>query len=110
MSERRKGQEIDRRIDAVVAVMQTLYQSIIVKRGDPKSEALNLPVNLRPYLHLWSRALGSDQKKILDKSGRNYIEIISLGWPGNTLVLLGQAGGSGQGEKSVGFSFLALNK
>ena len=47
-----------------------------IRRGEegaePKGKALDLPVDLRSCLHLWSWALGSDRKnKIAGTSGRN---------------------------------------
>ena len=40
--------------------------------AEPEGEALNLPVKLRSYPHLWSRAVGSDRKnEIANTSGRN---------------------------------------
>ncbi|TWW64123.1 hypothetical protein D4764_03G0011310 [Takifugu flavidus] len=56
-SEGRMEQEIDRRISAASAVMQTLHRSIVVKRAEPKGEALDLPVDLCSYPHLWVAGL-----------------------------------------------------
>ncbi|TWW81825.1 hypothetical protein D4764_01G0016400 [Takifugu flavidus] len=53
-SEGRMEREIDRRIGAASAVMQTLHRSVVVKRAEPKGEALDLLVDLRSYPHLWS--------------------------------------------------------
>ncbi|TWW77475.1 hypothetical protein D4764_12G0008650 [Takifugu flavidus] len=44
-------QEIDRRIGAASAVMRTLHRSVVVKR------ALDLPVDLLSYPHLWVAGL-----------------------------------------------------
>ena len=52
MSEGRRQREIDRRIGAAAAVMQSLYQSVVVKK-ESKGKALDLPVNLHSYPHLW---------------------------------------------------------
>ncbi|TWW78139.1 R2 Retrovirus-related Pol polyprotein from type I retrotransposable element [Takifugu flavidus] len=53
-SEGRMEREIDRRIGAASAVMRTLHRSLVVKRAELKGEALDLPVDLRSYPHLWS--------------------------------------------------------
>ncbi|TWW53743.1 hypothetical protein D4764_0109230 [Takifugu flavidus] len=53
-SEGRMEREIDRRIGAASAVMRTLHRSVVVKRAELKGKALNLPVDLRSYPHLWS--------------------------------------------------------
>uniref|UniRef100_A0A674MBB2 Reverse transcriptase domain-containing protein n=1 Tax=Takifugu rubripes TaxID=31033 RepID=A0A674MBB2_TAKRU len=53
-SEGKMEREIDRRIGAASAVMWTLDRSVVVKRAEPKGEALDLPVDLRSYPHLWS--------------------------------------------------------
>ena len=45
--------EIGRRIRAVGAVSHSLYRTD-EKRAEPEGKALNLPVNLRSYPHLWS--------------------------------------------------------
>lgn len=46
------------------------------ERVECKSEALDLPVDLHPYLHLWSGAVGSDQKnEIADTSGGNKVSL-----------------------------------
>ncbi|KAK3514989.1 hypothetical protein QTP70_003260 [Hemibagrus guttatus] len=48
-SEGRMDREIERRIGAATAVMQSMYRSVVVKKV-----SLDLPVNLRSYSHLWS--------------------------------------------------------
>ena len=53
-SEGRMGREIDGWIGAAVAVMQSLYRSVVVKTDLRQSKALDLPVNLPSYTHLWS--------------------------------------------------------
>ena len=54
-------QEIDSRIAAASAVIWTLRWSVVKKKElTPKGKALDLPVNLSSYPHIWSRALGSD--------------------------------------------------
>ncbi|KAK3568587.1 hypothetical protein QTP86_009401 [Hemibagrus guttatus] len=52
-SEGRMDREIDRWIGAAAAVMWSMYQSVLVKK-ELRGEALDLPVNLRSYSHLWS--------------------------------------------------------
>lgn len=47
----------DQQIGAAAAVMRTLYQSVMMKC---KRKALNLPLDLCPCPHLWSRAVGND--------------------------------------------------
>ncbi len=71
MSEGRMEREIDRRSGAASAVMR-----LMVCRGEEGAElqgkALDLPVNLRSYSHLWLWAVGHDRKdKIPDTGGRN---------------------------------------
>ena len=71
--ERRMDCEIDRRIGAAAAVMQSLYRSVVVKRELSRKAKLSiLPVSLRSCPHLWSWTLGHDRKnKIQDTSDRN---------------------------------------
>lgn len=55
------------------------------ERAEGKSEALDLPVNLCPG-HLWSPALGSDEKKeIVDTRGGNELSLKG-GW-GSSAIL-----------------------
>lgn len=65
-SEGRWEWEIDRRTGAVAAV---IYRS--EERAERSSEALYLPIGLRPHPHLCSQALGIDWKKIENTSGGN---------------------------------------
>jgi len=40
--------------------------------AEPEGKALDFPVNLRSYPHLWSRVVGSDRKnEIMNPNGRN---------------------------------------
>jgi len=42
------------------------------EEAEPEGEAIDLPVNLRSYPHLWSRVVGSDRKnEIANTSSRN---------------------------------------
>ncbi len=57
---------------AASAVTQTLNRSVVIKRAELESEALNLPADLPSDPHLWLSALGSDRKnKIANTSGQN---------------------------------------
>ncbi len=54
-SEGRMEREIDRRIGAASAVMRSIVPVCRgEERAEPQGEALDLPVNLRSYSHLWS--------------------------------------------------------
>ena len=51
----------------------------VVKRDEPEGKALNLPVNLCSYPHLWSWRVGHDRKnEIMDTSCRNGFSGVSL--------------------------------
>ena len=52
--------------------MRSLYRTVVTKRAEPQGKALDLPVDLRSYPHLWSSGLGDDRKDdIAGTSGRD---------------------------------------
>ena len=53
-SEGTKEHEIGRRISAAGAVLCSLYHMVVTKRAEPEGKALDLPVDLRSYPHVWS--------------------------------------------------------
>lgn len=59
----RLEQEKNRWFGAAFAVMQTLYQSVMVKIGVPKGEAASLLVILYSYPHLWPCVVSGDWKE-----------------------------------------------
>lgn len=62
-------QEMDRWFGVELAVLRSLYWSIVVKR-EPYSEALDLLLHVRLNPHPWSRAVGNDRKKkVVNTSG-----------------------------------------
>lgn len=48
---------------------------------EPKSKAVNLPVDLLPYPHLWSQAVGSDQKDKIANTSGGHEHSPKGGWP-----------------------------
>ena len=73
MSDGKKEQETDRQISAASAVKWALYWTSVIKRElRQQSKAGDIPLNLGPNSHLWSRASGSGRKnEIADTSRRN---------------------------------------
>ena len=68
-------------IGAAGAVLRLLYRTVATKTElDRKAKALDLPVDLHSYPHLWSRGLGDDQKdEIAGTSGRDGFSQVG-GW------------------------------
>lgn len=59
--------KFDRWIGAWAAAMWSMYNSVVVKK-----ELSQKAINLHSYSHLWSRALGQNQKnQFLDRYGQN---------------------------------------
>ena len=55
MSEEMMQHEINRGVGAAGAVLHALHCTVVTKKGSElKGKALDLPVSLRSYPHLWS--------------------------------------------------------
>uniref|UniRef100_A0A3Q0SXS2 Fer-1 like family member 6 n=1 Tax=Amphilophus citrinellus TaxID=61819 RepID=A0A3Q0SXS2_AMPCI len=67
-TKRRKRTIADESAESVIDWWSKYYAS-------RKSEAVNLPVNLHPYPHLWPRALGSDRKNKI--ANRTWLTLIT---------------------------------
>ena len=54
LSEATMEREMGRRIRAAGAVLRSFCRTMVMKRAEPEGKALNLPINLCSYPHLWS--------------------------------------------------------